>query len=313
VHIGPLFLGALAPNALTGIIAVNNNVIDLTIDSNLPPGVYNPPIPPHSYRNTFGEGFFASMTTGATIVISGNSVANCSRTQIEAFDNYLGADGQGSVLIEGNTVITPQDGIAFPTSFCPNGITAGWVFNASASNDPEKNPKYNIANNYAENISTRKGLGIFALSDGAVIQNNEVVVRGISINAIGNGLPPNIGMSISSDNCYVGQNRIAGEGEYAMWFFPLNQYQTASHNVCVGNNIKGFNPNEVGAHLYFPQGANNNTVVGGSGTVIDNGTSNTFKGGYWDLTGSHLTTPGGVGEAISDIKDWWDLPWEERE
>jgi len=65
----------------------------------------------------------------------------------------------------------------------------------------------------------------------------------------------------------------------------------------------------VSAHLYFPQGANNNTVVGGSGTVIDLGTNNTFKGGYWDhLTGSHLTTPGGVGDERSNIKDWWDLP-----
>jgi len=70
----------------------------------------------------------------------------------------------------------------------------------------------------------------------------------------------------------------------------------------------------VGAHLYFSSGASNNNVVGGSGTVIDNGTNNTFKGGYWDyLTGSHLTMPGGVGDEISDIKDWWDLPWEERE
>jgi len=78
--------------------------------------------------------------------------------------------------------------------------------------------------------------------------------------------------------------------------------------------LTGFNPNEVGAHLYFSSGASNNNVVGGSGTVIDNGTNNTFKGGYWDyLTGSHLTMPGGVGDEISDIKDWWDLPWEERE
>ena len=54
--------------------------------------------------------------------------------------------------------------------------------------------------------------------------------------------------------------------------------------------------------------ASNNTVVGGHGTVIDLGDNNTFKGGYRDLTGSHLTTPGGVGDEISDIKDWWDLP-----
>ena len=77
--------------------------------------------------------------------------------------------------------------------------------------------------------------------------------------------------------------------------------------------MEGFNPNEVAAHLYFSSGASNNTVVGGSGTVIDLGANNAFKGGYWNLTGSHLTTPGGVGDEISDIKDWWDLPWEERE
>lgn len=317
--------------ALTGLIEVSDNVIDLSID----PTVYSPPytppppnlpIPPHSYRNTFGEGIFASFATGASIVIWENYVKNCSRTQIEAFDNYLDVYGQGSVLIEGNTLITPQDGIANANEFCPNGITAGWVINASAPNDPAINPKYTISHNYIENISTRQGQGIVALSDGAVIQNNEIVVRGNSTNPGKNGLPLNRGLSIVSDNCYIGQNRIAGEGEYAMAFIPIItqlipsiQYQTAGNNVCVGNNIKGFNPNEMAAHLYFGPGfvlptgivvpgASNNTVVGGSGTVIDNGTNNTFKGGYWNLTGSHLTTPEGVGDEISDIKDWWDLP-----
>ena len=85
-------------------------------------------------------------------------------------------------------------------------------------------------------------------------------------------------------------------------------YLTASNNVCFGNNIEEFNPNEVAGHLYFSQGASNNTVVGGSGTVIDLGDNNIFKGGYRDLTGNHLTTPGGVGDEISDIKDWWELP-----
>ena len=297
------------PGALTGIIEVSDNMLDLSIDST----VY-PPFPsaigPHTPRNTFGEAIFAGFATGASIVISENYVINCSRNQIEVFDNYLGTDGQGSVLIEGNTVMTPKDGIAYPSKFCPNGIIAGWVLNPPASNDPTKNPKYTISHNYVENKSTRQGTGIFALSDGAVMEKNEVVVTGNSTNPGGaNGLPLNIGISIASDNCYGGENRIAGEGQYAMCFFPLNQYQTASNNVCVGNNIEGFNPNEVSAHLYFPQGANNNTVVGGSGTVIDLGTNNTFKGGYWDhLTGSHLTTPGGVGDERSNIKDWWDLP-----
>ena len=140
------------PGALTGIIEVSDNVIDLAIDPNVPSGpVSAPTLALHSPRNTFGEGIFAGFTTGASIVISGNYVTNCSRNQIEVFDNYLGANGQGSVLIEGNTVITPQDGIANATAFCPNGITAGWVFNPSAANDPAKNPKYTISHNYIEN------------------------------------------------------------------------------------------------------------------------------------------------------------------
>ena len=212
IHIGPLFLGAVVSGALTGIIEVTNNLVDLAIDPNLPSGVYPPTFPIHSPRNTFGEGIFAAGTTGASIVISGNYVTNCSRTQIEAFDNYLGADGQGFVLIEGNTLKTPQDGIAFPSAFCPNGITAGWVVNPSAANDPLINPKYTISHNYVENNSTRQGLGVFALSDGAVMQNNEIVLRGNSTNPGASGLPLNIGFAIASDNCYVGQNWIAGEG-----------------------------------------------------------------------------------------------------
>jgi hypothetical protein len=320
ISIGSPF-AAYVPGALTGIIEVSDNVMDLTIDSN----VYNQPILPHSPRNTFGEGIFAGFTTGASIVISGNYITNCSRNQIEVFDTYLGAAGQGSVLIERNTVITPEDGIANPSKFCPNGIIAGWVMNPPASNDPTKNPKYTISHNYVENKSTRQGIGIFALSDGAVIEKNEVIVTGNSTNPGSGGSPLNIpinrGLSIASDNCYVGQNRIVGEGEYAMTFIPINQYQTASSNVCVGNNVNNFNPNNLGAHLYFGPGfvlptgiivpsASNNTVVGGHGTVIDLGDNNTFKGGYRDLTGSHLTTPGGVGDEISGIKDWWNLPLE---
>jgi hypothetical protein len=311
ISIGSPFAGYVT-GALTGIIEVSDNVIDLTIDPTLPTGVYPATFPNHSPRNTFGEGIFAGFTTGASIAISGNYITNCSRNQIEVFDNYLGTGGQGSVLIEGNTVITPEDGIAYPSKFCPNGIIAGWVLIPSASNDPTKNPKYTISHNYVQNKSTRQGIGIFALSDGAVIEKNEVVVTGNSTNPGSSGLPLNIplnrGLSIVSDNCYIGQNRIAGEGEYAMAFTANPFYLTASSNVCVGNNINKFNPNEVGAHLYFSPGANNNTVVGGHGTVIDLGANNTFKGGYRDLTGIHLTTPGGVGDEISDIKDWWDLP-----
>ena len=162
----------------------------------------HPPFPStigiHAPRNTFGEAIFAGFTTGASIVISGNYVTNCSRNQIEVLDNYLGANGQGSVLIEGNTVITPEDGIANASPFCPNGITAGWVFNPPATNDPTKNPKYTISHNYVENKSTRQGHGIVVLSDGAVIQKNEIVVTGNSTNPGGaNGLPLNIGISIS--------------------------------------------------------------------------------------------------------------------
>ncbi len=96
-----------------------------------------------------------------------------------------------------------------------------------------------------------------------------------------------------------------------MMFISQNPYQMASNNVCVGNNINKFDPNDGAAHLYFSAGANDNTIVGGHGTVIDLGDNNTFKGGYRDLTGSHLTTPGGVGDEISYIKNWWDLPLEE--
>ena len=92
--------------------------------------------------------------------------------------------------------------------------------------------------------------------------------------------------------------------------FPFGLYPTASNNVCVGNNINKFNPNDGAAHLFFSAGANDNTIVGGHGTVIDLGANNTFKGHYRDLTGRHLTTPRGVGNEISNIKDWWDLPWE---
>ena len=103
ISIGLLFGGTYVPGALTGIIEVSDNVIDLVIDPNVPfPSASS--LGDNTPRNTFGEAIFVAFTTGASIVISRNYVTNCSRNQIQVLITIWAQMAREVCLLKGNTV-----------------------------------------------------------------------------------------------------------------------------------------------------------------------------------------------------------------
>lgn len=90
-------------------------------------------------ERTMGQGAFFIWTWGARIEIKGNRIRNVSRNSIEALDNYLDEEGNGSVLIAENNVVTPKMGIPFPSPTTPNGIIVGWFLDVTGGADPINN------------------------------------------------------------------------------------------------------------------------------------------------------------------------------
>lgn len=122
----------IIPEAVTGRLTFNNNQVDLKCA--------NPEV-------TMGQGAFFIWTWGATIEITGNRVRNVSRNAIEALDNYLDEEGNGSVLIAENNIVTPKVGIPFPSPTTPNGIIVGWFLDMAGGADPTKNSKITVIRN----------------------------------------------------------------------------------------------------------------------------------------------------------------------
>ena len=111
-----------------------------------------------------GQGAFFIWTWGADILVRENHITNVSRNSIETLDNYVDEKGRGTVNIENNKIVTPTEGIAFPSPATPNGIIAGWFLDLSGGTDPARYSKIHILNNYIE-VRGKTGVGIGVLSD----------------------------------------------------------------------------------------------------------------------------------------------------
>lgn len=170
------------PDVFTGNLKISDNEIDVANDN---------PI------KTMGQGIFVVWTKGAAIQISRNTIYNCSRNSIEVLDNYLDKDGNGMVIIQDNKIVTSQEGIPIPSPRTPNGIVAGWFFDATGGPDPKRNPKYTIINN-AIRARGKTSMGIAFLTDGAVVVNNAVTTEGIEA----------VSLLLTGANGYIAHNKL---------------------------------------------------------------------------------------------------------
>ncbi len=233
------------PGAVTGKLIVQNNEIDLKCG--------NP-------KRTMGHGVFFPWTWGATIEVKGNTIKNVSRNSIESLDNYLDGDGRGSVTITGNDIVTPSDGCPFPSPITyPSGIVVGWFFDRSGATDPKKNSKINVARN---NIQANGEIssGIISLSDGTVIQENQIELT--------NG-PKAKGITQFGSNGTISKNKIIGTGAWAIGAISWQSFK-GSGNTIELNDFSGFKA----ASADFYCAGNKNTFIGPECKVVDKGEDN---------------------------------------
>ena len=102
------------------------------------------PIP----EKTLAEGIWIELTWGANIDVRHNTVTNTSRNGIELLDNSRDPQGNGSLTVEHNTVITPTTGIPVPSPATPSGIVVGWFHNQAGSHDAAINSSTRLAHNF---------------------------------------------------------------------------------------------------------------------------------------------------------------------
>lgn len=232
--------------AVTGLLKIDNNYIDL--ENSVP-------------ANTLGQGIFVNWTTGITANISDNIINNVSRNSIEVLDNYL-ANGIGTIVVEGNEIVTSQVGIPYPGPFTPNGIIFGWYLNPLGY-DPTNNCLHTVMHNFIR-IRGETSVGIMALADGSVVLNNNIVSEGTAAR----------GLAIVGSHGYIAHNKIEGAGNYAIDVLPdpTISLLTASYNFFQGNNYNLFDAALF--DLHFAKGADHNVFVGHSGNVSDEGDDN---------------------------------------
>ena len=234
----------IIPGAVTGNLVFNNNKVDLKCEK--------PEL-------TMGQGAFFIWTWGAIIEIKGNKFRNVTRNSIETLDNYLDENGQGSVLIAENNVVTPAVGIPFPSPTTPNGIIVGWFLDKSGGADPSKNSKITVIRNYVQ-TNGETSVGIASLVDGAAILGNRIEM---------NGGAQSKGIAQIGSNAFIARNKIDGTGAYALRVLPYKGLK-ANRNTLAWNDVKDFNASTTDYQCL----GNNNILIGAKCKVIDKGSGN---------------------------------------
>ena len=236
ISLGPAlsFPGTYPAGSLTGDVRVERNYIDLA--SGEP-------------NRTMGQAIIMLWATGAKAYFVDNTAVNVSRNAIEALDNYPDRDGSGFVVIHGNDVTTPVDGLAFPSPSFPNGIVVGWILDMKSSADPAKKMKYIVADN---TIRTRgdTSMGITVLVDDAVVANNTIMAEGkLSVPL----------MLFGSDATVTG-NRIEGTGVAAVHLSARRKPLAGSRNLLLDNATSSFRP-AAGMAIQEDDGVQGNLVL----------------------------------------------------
>jgi hypothetical protein len=160
--------------------------------------------------------------------------------------------------------VTSSIGIPFPGPSTPNGIVAGYFLDKTAGSDPKRYARHVILQNSVR-ARGATSVGIMLMTDGALVRGNHVVTEGPQARAIG----------VAGSNGYVGQNRIAGAGAYAVRLAPFNS-MTASRNDVRENDFGEFKA--VVVDVMLDSGASDNVLLGSSGTVTDLGSGTEIKG-----------------------------------
>ncbi len=210
---------------------------------------------------------------------------------IEVFDNDVdssGAEPSSDVKV----------GFTVPGKRAPIGVDVSFNFNRSLALDPSAHHvPVVITDNYIE-LNGRNSQGIIGAMNGTSVVGNTVVVHADAA-ATTDLLSTTGGILVAQSHEVVLRNWIMGEGWNAIRIGGNTFGLSRIDNVAQGNNISGFDA--FSSDFLLDIAAASNTIIGNSGTVIDNGHDNNITG--------FKPVKGGVGEDVSEAEQYWhDVP-----
>jgi len=206
-----------------------------------------------------GHGVMVDWTWGATITVSDNIIDAASRNGIEVLDNVLGSKGNGSIKIDNNRIITPDEGIPYPHIYGPNGIVAGWYFNTEGGANFSRNNRISLTGNRVE--------GRGEASTGMLLYANDIVATCNDI-IMGGGSQAR-GIVQTGSRGFFANNRIRGEARYAIYCHPFEQLKA------IGNTFAWTELNDfTGIKGHILLGGRVNVVIGTKPTITDKGKGN---------------------------------------
>jgi len=298
IVVGPALLGGAPNNTFfPGLVSGDIQIADNTIDVS----------GPESPLTTRGTGMFVSMYVGADVRIERNLVTGNTRTGLAILDGTFDSAGRGSVVIAGNVVRSDvRFGFIPPGPRAPIGIVTGFNNQRVFGSDPNLTMiPVLIENNTIEMGDPTPGaaassspMGIINIWNGAVIRGNKITVHGHTGYACPGALRlcTSGGFLATASHQVLLHNEVSGEGCNAIRFGGTVDGQERKDNVAIGNNITQFqeftSDFENCADVWLEPNAHDNTVVGNSGSVIDDGTNNQVTG--------LAPAKGGVGAAVSE-------------
>ncbi len=237
---------------------------------------------------------FAAFVVGADIRIENNVNVGCTRNCMAVFDAIPDSAGRGSIVIANNSIISDvKIGFTVPGARAPIGIDTSFNFNRTLGQDPSlHHVPVLISGNYIE-LNGRTSMCISSAMNGATVEGNTVVVHADPTATTGQ-LSTSGGLLIAASHEVVLRNKIMGEAWNAIRIGGNTVGLSRIDNVSIGNNISGFNA--FSSDFLLDIAAAFNTIVGNSGTVIDNGHDNNITG--------FKPVKGGVGEDVSDAEQY---------
>lgn len=180
-------------------------------------------------RMTQGIGIMVDWTWGSDIAIRNNVISRAARNGIEVLDNILDDKGQGNIVIDGNSIVTPNEGIDYPNKFGPNGIEAGWFFDTAGGVDFTRNNRMSLTGNRIEGRGER--------STGLLLYANDVVATCNDI-ILGSGSSAR-GIVQTGSRGFFANNRVRGEGRYAIFCHQFESL-SASANTFAWTELNDF-------------------------------------------------------------------------
>ena len=296
IVVGPNIVGPInrfIPNLVSGDIDVTDNTIDV-----LPP---NPIV-------TRTTGMFVSMYIGADVRIERNTVTGNTRTGLAILDGLADpVTGRGSVLVSGNVVRS-----SVPRGFnlglgprAPLGMVTGFnnIVGPGTHPDTPMIPVLIERNTFELGDASYTGsdatppMGIVDIWNGAVFDHNSISIHGHAVSTTSR-LSTSGGFLATSSHQVLMHNTVSGEGCNAIRIGGTVDGQERLDNVALANNITHFDAFTGGyakcADVWLEPASHDNTVVGNSGSVIDDGVDNNVTG--------FAPVKGGVGSAVSEAQ-----------